>query len=920
MTVTVNPNGKSNTHHTKLSYNSQDVGLIRVSRRKDKKGEYKWTEDDRGYTYNALPSTAIKTYTGDQGYNDTPPPWTPMVQSDWSGGRGNKNFDNEKTKFSDSYRMNTTRDGEIILGPWDNWATGISDWVGYWEGIKANVSSRAGLPINLPILRVADSFVATGTPASVWIIVSCVGAPTDLTICFREDSTGSPGAIMDSGGGFVPSTTLAYTSLKNGGAWEVVRVSISAGFTPGETYWLSLEAAGATGNYWLIGTAGDSNQASKVYIGSWSNFAQTAVYHRVCLAEDPFKAHFYEYKGGLYAALQYESGADSTLYVNGDQGLFKTGATTSQMTIEDGLASWSADELKGTIAQITKGTAMSQSKNWRRISTNLATSGGETVLTVADDWAIAPAEHDEFTLIGSKKWTLLDTTTTQPTGGDWDGLTTASVTDVLSVNHAVYFGMGDDVKVQRMRIYNSSGEWKPNWTEEDDAQFSYLGQSTDENGNWIWGAKGGYPAVISKAAAVDCSGTNPSAADLDFVGAGGSTSPTTINTGDVGERIRSLANYGQYGNLYVLKEASVYSVYDDIPYKLGLTQMGNQLDYRNGTCSLVHNTYLYFPYKGTLMRYNYVTEVMDNVGPTADEEGLPSDRLCTIVALDSYENLVLAAFDGGAGTYSCIMAWNGYGWHELYRPPAVGLRIQSLYVQSIPADNVDRLWFSCGSDIGWLTMSSDPYNTPILNNYHHYSFAMDGHLITSYIYFNQQDVLKAFNSIRGIIERGAATNYTVTVDYRLDDTAAWTRVGTLDGFRDILPISSTYNATGRRIQFRISPYSYKAEYTPRITNLIYESLVQQKYRKYIDMLVMISDGQRDLMGNPDDIPLYTTKIGYLNTWAQNPYGVLMRDVSSELDNKYVKLDTPSTRLVDSFVQEGRHYWIVQLRLYECATT
>ena len=57
---------------------------------------------------------------------------------------------------------------------------------------------------------------------------------------------------------------------------------------------------------------------------------------------------------------------------------------------------------------------------------------------------------------------------------------------------------------------------------------------------------------------------------------------SAINVGNLWERITGLEVYGDYGNLHVLKEGSVWQIIDKKPYRIDIREMGNTMDYRNG--------------------------------------------------------------------------------------------------------------------------------------------------------------------------------------------------------------------------------------------------------------------------------------------------------------------------------------------------
>jgi len=83
------------THHIKLRDRAgTSVGLILCN--------------DKGepapiYNKNPIERTALKTQSGGGSYSDFDYPYAPIVQDDWSGGRGNRDFERDSTRYDDGY-------------------------------------------------------------------------------------------------------------------------------------------------------------------------------------------------------------------------------------------------------------------------------------------------------------------------------------------------------------------------------------------------------------------------------------------------------------------------------------------------------------------------------------------------------------------------------------------------------------------------------------------------------------------------------------------------------------------------------------------------------------------------------------------------------------------------------------------------
>ena len=81
------------THHVVLTNGATVLGLQLCNSRGER--------DERAVQRLPIPRSSLKMYTGAQKYADLEPPWTPVDQVDWSGGRGGIDFDVDSTKYND---------------------------------------------------------------------------------------------------------------------------------------------------------------------------------------------------------------------------------------------------------------------------------------------------------------------------------------------------------------------------------------------------------------------------------------------------------------------------------------------------------------------------------------------------------------------------------------------------------------------------------------------------------------------------------------------------------------------------------------------------------------------------------------------------------------------------------------------------
>jgi len=353
----------------------------------------------------------------------------------------------------------------------------------------------------------------------------------------------------------------------------------------------------------------------------------------------------------------------------------------------------------------------------------------------------------------------------------------------------------------------------------------------------IWGAKGGFPSTVYKAPAQ--SWTSGTGSALTFGSA--------INVGDLYERISGICNYTSpatgISTFTMIKESSLYYMYNDLPTKYDINEMGSTRDSRNGLAHYQKGVYLYFSYHNTMLRY--YNGQLDNVGPTLTEYPLPSNRKGNISAIAGTDFALYVAIDGGADGYSSVMAYNGQGYSELFRGAAVGDRIRSLYVESIDGNKPDRLIFSCGSDMVWLPICEDPYNH-INGAYDYYMFCYQSTLITSYFYVGLNNVEKFWNSVEMLMKSNFAGSLgNATLWYRKDNTTTWTYLATnLNNFSNETAFSSTYNVSSRRIQLRIAMTLVENTYEATcVLATILEALVRTPTKDVVTVMCRLeSDG------------------------------------------------------------------------------
>jgi hypothetical protein len=120
MPVRVSPTEQRPTHHISLKDRSGKVIGLTLC---DDKGDV--IKNPAGaFSKKPVDTTAMKQTSGGSSYNDYDYPYSPIVQDDLSGGRGNIDFERDTTKFYDSFRTRSGRENRAYAGPAETYTTG----------------------------------------------------------------------------------------------------------------------------------------------------------------------------------------------------------------------------------------------------------------------------------------------------------------------------------------------------------------------------------------------------------------------------------------------------------------------------------------------------------------------------------------------------------------------------------------------------------------------------------------------------------------------------------------------------------------------------------------------------------------------------------------------------------------------------
>jgi hypothetical protein len=405
--------------------------------------------------------------------------------------------------------------------------------------------------------------------------------------------------------------------------------------------------------------------------------------------------------------------------------------------------------------------------------------------------------------------------------------------------------------------------------------------AVDQDGAFILGMKGGVPSTWKICSSPDdgtASGTHTALSWGD-----------SQSLWDVGERCHQLIVYGEWGEVWAIKEASTWKMLSRKFYRTSPAEMANTIDDRNGEAAMVHGVYLEYSWHDSAVRF--FRNNLDGVNPNKAEYGLPDDRRGNISCMAAYPGMTIYGYDGGNDNYSHILAHNGFGFFEIFRAPDTGMRIHGMKIQSIPGNNVDRLMFDCGSEIVWVPLAIEPSTVPT-GGYHFYPYLQGSYVISPYIYMGRQGATKLFKDLTLILENSTVCH--IRVLYRVDDDTTWTNLGKFETtLGTTQEFSSTYNVTGLRIQFLFMFVQVLfGHFSPKLKAAILRAFAKSEKNYVNTFTVLIEDDAKTKDGDPDDnfhsVPLKKTQ---LETWDSSPTALTVSSGAEIIDTKYMVLDT-----------------------------
>ena len=881
MTIHVAPADPRSSHHFSLTdrFNNEIGFLICDSEGKvPKKVEFISHAQDR---------TSFKQTTGNISLDSFEYPYTPIAQDNWSGGRGNLNFEKDTTKYLDGFRARTSVENKVFLGPQEQFCKGYR---------KLDQSEQGNTDFRMltgGMLQVGKRFTASAsyTAQKVFLLLRRRGTPADLTVAICNDSSGAVGSVIG-------SAQLEHSELTDILS-EWVVLEITAALTSGTAYWLTVagDSSDDERDHWEIGVKPATEESTYFSNdGDYDGLADFDLYYRITDADVAGTPVIpFEYKEQIYCVVSPSSGAPE-IFMNGDRGA--ADANTGALgTLVDATKSWTTDQWAGAVVVLVDGKGETEPIYYRKITGN-----NETTLTLEKSWTIEQDTTTEYVIVGG--------------AGDWRSLgacgLTAPVTDVMvNTKGIVYFAMGEGVNIRRMRAFNDSGTWK-------DFDVAADCQADDGTNQADFLIEAELQAKVYKILNRDTSMDN----DVTYATSDPKDWGTNLDFGTTAKRFGSKYKRATGRVIYQdsLGSEAVWMGKTDKPYiatqstgvyPFPFNEMGMVQNRHNFKASLKHGFYLYFSLgeEGRIQRWYDGT--LDDMGPSQGE-GLPENRRGPVVSLLGYPGTIVCAVDAGDAGYSSVLEER---WHELYRAPK-GERIKAIHHQHIPGE-IDRLWVWQGNDIVWIP--SLPLSNELENSA--YRFAHEAAIELSRMHANLLDTVKLVKYLKVASDRLGEDTW-IEADYRVDDESEW---HTLDEKYTQSPIErkllgSKFGVAGTRLMLRLRLYTKDVNASPVLSAAILEAVSRIGQKDLYQFTVLIEDDQKDMQGNLESE--YSTaeeKLKLLRGWSgENSDSILwMRHIDPALDGLSVFLEPTnkrSVRLLDPNNERRGSAYIVTLIL------
>lgn len=452
--VIVGADVKFPTHDVSLTdVDGKQAGLILCNRNGIK--------DPTQLKMSAMPRTPMQMTQGSAGYDDMELPFVAEVQTTMAGGRGNETLSSDRTKFFDSYRLDTTKEYPICApavitqtGTGASKTSFVRDYSPNPSGLVDNryisfklsvTEATTVMSVNIIINTLAMHILSPG-------IISYKLSKTDLATGDPTSATGYGYIILMSNQDSELELTLPCDLTYDEAGYLYLLLNFKdASSIPGSTVYYYDNTLSGT-----VFTTGETSEWTSgttwgAYAGDGTKTIISAIHSS---AESTYK--FFEYKRALYAVRTLSSKSSSSLYLNGWRGVADSNGSNPNALFDETQSGWANDAAAGCIVLIINGAGEHEDQPWRRVVNSLSGT-----LLVDTPWKITHDTTTEYVVLGSDVWTQLTTLDTAPETPV--ECMDKAVTSVAVVNDYVVFAFGDDDYISCYKVDNNTNVFREQW-------------------------------------------------------------------------------------------------------------------------------------------------------------------------------------------------------------------------------------------------------------------------------------------------------------------------------------------------------------------------------------------------------------------------------------------------------------------------
>ena len=557
----------------------------------------------------------------------------------------------------------------------------------------------------------------------------------------------------------------------------------------------------------------------------------------------------------LYAVEEKADASTGTkLWINGDRGICSCVAPGSTAAVNDSSKVWATNRWVGAQVAIIRGPGAGQNA--------AITANGTTSLTVS--LPVAPTSLSEYLIYDTNEWTKISSAIMDTSAGD------NPVRDVTAGDGIAYFAFGNSTFIGSLTWATSNHASRK--------QTTYFADVLDYFSDPVVGSQI-YRAISSLAQVSRADTQDTLTTALTF-----STVAITAGGGDYG--FTNLEDYND--QMYVFKEDSFWGIKNDRIAKINVGLDGFPST-NTGRAVASQNLFLYFSWSHSVERLYGGT--VDDIGPWKGA-GMKQGRGGAFSTLVPYIAWTLGAIDAGSTGRSGAYAWDGRGWHEFYRAPTTGARLQDMIMQSNPGTN-PRLWMSVGGEPicqRWPKDTLNPRNDSTIQYQH------EGVFETATIDMNAVQLPKLFSRVYAISQNLASTQATLNCEYQLDEDIGTTAWIPISNFRRS-PIDHLEIRRGDKhsIRLRVRGLTQASTIHTELHALTLKAVARTPIRRQWTIRATLGDFSVDQQGlaeaDPDEFYLW------LQDMAIKTEPILMRAVWETMDDTYVFIEHPTLNRV-----------------------